>query len=61
MGRDGEITSHLVAVFGQQSGVANGFIRGTGMAGFILGGGSVPCPLEHIIKKQSAAAHISAS
>ena len=46
MGRDGEITSHLIAVFWQAGGVANGFIRGTSMAGFIIGGGNVPCPLE---------------
>ena len=44
-----EITSHLVAVFWQQSGVACGFLRGTGMAGFILWGGSVPCTKRLIL------------
>ena len=48
MGRDGEITSHLVAVFWQPSGVASGFIRETGMMGFIIRGGNLPCPLGNI-------------
>ena len=46
MGRVGEITSHLVAVFGQQSGLASGFIRETDMASFILRGGSFAMPVS---------------
>ncbi len=46
MGRVGEITSHLVAVFWQQSGVASGLIRETGMASFIIWGASFSRPVR---------------
>ena len=41
----GVITSHLVAVFWQSSGVASGFIRETDMAVSLQGVASLPCPL----------------